>query len=389
MTFSKIKYDDLKDVIKKVIKERGAIKWYLSMKIKMSRRKGDETETAEPHFLGKCQTSLKFEDIDEGLKESIKKMYTSFIEFQRQGSNWTIDKVVNLTIHMARYRPLKGSSYIPLPIKLRSKHAIINIKNKDNKCCMWSVLAALYPVQRNGERVWKYKGHVSDLNFKDISFPVKMDNIPKFEKQNDMSINIFGYEKNSIFPVQITKYRFERHVNLPMISDNRKNHYCWITDLKRLLDDQHSNTRRYHYCPYCLHGFIKERLLEEHIPYCQTHGPQKIELPNDDDKWLYYKDIRKQLKVPYVIYADFESLLIPIEGCENDPEISSTIKTTKHIPCGFAYKVVRLTSSTSQQPVVYRGLDAADKFMECMVKEQEDIERRFKQCEPMKMSGSD
>jgi len=196
MTFSKIKYDDLKDVIKKVIKERGAIKWYLSMKIKMSRRKGNETETAEPHFRGKCQTSLKFEDIDEGLKESIKKIYTSFIEFQRQGSNWTIDKVVNLTIHMARYRPLKGSSYIPLPIKLRSKHAIINIKNKDNKCFMWSVLAALYPVQRNGERVWKYKGHVSDLNFKDLSFPVKMDDIPKFEKQNDMSINIFGYEKN-------------------------------------------------------------------------------------------------------------------------------------------------------------------------------------------------
>lgn len=87
---------------------------------------------------------------------------------------------------------------------------------------MWSVLAALYPVQRNGERVWKYKSHDSVLNFKDISFPVKMDDIPKFEKQNDMSINIIGYEKNEIFPVRIAKYRFERHVNLLMISDNRK-----------------------------------------------------------------------------------------------------------------------------------------------------------------------
>jgi hypothetical protein len=111
MTFSKIKYDDLKDVIKKAIKERGAIHWYLSMKIKMSRRKGDETETAEPHFRGKCQISPKFEDIDEGLKDSIKKMYTSFIESQRQGSNWTINKVVNLTIHMARFRTLKVISH--------------------------------------------------------------------------------------------------------------------------------------------------------------------------------------------------------------------------------------------------------------------------------------
>jgi hypothetical protein len=99
-----------------------------------------------------------------------------------------------------------------------------------------------------------------------------------------------------------------------MVSDNRKKHYCWIKDLSRLLGDQHSNTRRYHHCPYCLHGFIKERLLEDHIPYFQTHGPQKIDLPNDDDKWLYYKDIRKQLNVPYVIYADFESLLIPFSN---------------------------------------------------------------------------
>jgi hypothetical protein len=162
-----------------------------------------------------------------------------------------------------------------------------------------------------------------------------------------------------------------------------------MKDINRLLEDQHSNTRRNHYCQYCLHGFIKERLLEDHIPYCQTHGPQKIELPNDDDMWLYYTDIQKQVKIPDATYADFESMLIPIEGCENDPEIVSTIKTIKHIPCGFTYKVVGLTSSTSQRPVVYRGLDAGEQFVECMVKEQENIEQRFKQCEPMKVSGSD
>jgi hypothetical protein len=52
--------------------------------------------------------------IFEYLTFSIKKMFNSFIEYQRQGSNWTVDKVVDLTMHMARYRPLKGSSYIPL-----------------------------------------------------------------------------------------------------------------------------------------------------------------------------------------------------------------------------------------------------------------------------------
>jgi hypothetical protein len=99
MTFLRSKYDEVKNAIKQEIKERDVIKWYLAMKIKLSRRKGEEVETAELQFRGKCQTALKFEDIDEGLKESITKMFNSFIEYQGQGSSWTVD----LTIHMARY----------------------------------------------------------------------------------------------------------------------------------------------------------------------------------------------------------------------------------------------------------------------------------------------
>jgi hypothetical protein len=103
-------------------------------------------------------------------------------------------------------------------------------------------------------------------------------------------------------------------------------------------------------------------------------------------EWMYYKDIRKQLKVPYVIYADFESLLVPIKGCENDPEKSQTAKTTKHIACGFAGKVVGLTKGTSKQPIVYRGQYTVVKFVECIVQKQEDIEQKFKHCETMLMT---
>ena len=110
---------------------------------------------------------------------------------------------MDLTTHMARYRPLRGSSYIPLPIRLRSKRAIIKVKNKDNKCFMWSVLAALHLAQRDAERIWKYKDHVSTLNFSGIWFPVKLVDIPKFEKQNEISVNMFGYEKSGVFPIHV------------------------------------------------------------------------------------------------------------------------------------------------------------------------------------------
>jgi hypothetical protein len=104
---------------------------------------------------------------------------------------------------------------------------------------------------------------------------------------------------------------------------------------------------------------------------------------------LYYKDIRKQLKVPYIIYADFECLQQPIQGCVNDPNKSQTLNTTRLVPCGFTYKVVGLTSDQSKQPVVYRSVDAADKFVEYMVMEQKEIEQKFKLSEPMIMTGSD
>ena len=48
------------------------------------------------------------------------------------------------------------------------------------------------------------------------------------------------------------------------------------------------------------------------------------------------------MKVPYVIYADFEAILNKMKGCERSPESKSyTEKIEKHEACGYTYKVVR------------------------------------------------
>lgn len=138
-----------------------------------------------------------------------------------------------------------------------------------------------------------------------------------------------------------------------MISDGHKCHYCWIKNVDRLLSDQHSCKNRYFHCVYCLQGFTSRRILEDHQHYCREHGKQRVKLPKEEDKWLFYKDVRKQLKVPYVIYADFESFQVPIQSCMKDPEKSYTEKTTMHVPSSFAYKVIGITPETSREPVVY------------------------------------
>ena len=52
-----------------------------------------------------------------------------------EGSGWNAESIESRYINISTYRPLAGSSYISLPVELRSpRKGLINIKNKDQKC---------------------------------------------------------------------------------------------------------------------------------------------------------------------------------------------------------------------------------------------------------------
>lgn len=372
ITFLKLKEENIRRILKEELAKRRRIKFYLTLQVRFTKTRGDQVETAEPFFHGRCHIVLKKEDIETALRESIMKIVNSFLEYQREGSNWTLDKVLGVNIHIIQYDPIKGSSYLPLPSKLANKKAIINIQNSDQKCFMWSVIASLYPVAKDPQRVIKYVQYVDKLDFTDVPFPVKIGDIPKFEKKNQISINVFGFEKQEIFPLHLTKERGLRHVDLLVINKGTRNHYCLIKDFDRLLNDGQKGNQLFH-CHYCLHGFTKKRLLQNHVIYCQVHGAQRTEMPTEEDKWLKFTDISKQLKVPFVVYADFESILERHYGCQPDPNKSSTIKLAKHVPSGFTYKVVGVSPETTENHVTYRGEDAVEKFMDHMVKLEEKL----------------
>ena len=53
---------------------------------------------------------------------------------QKEGSPWKLRSITRLELHTVRCNPLGGETSIPLPKELADKKAIINMKNKDNKC---------------------------------------------------------------------------------------------------------------------------------------------------------------------------------------------------------------------------------------------------------------
>jgi len=125
--------------------------------------------------------------------------------FQRSASNWIFSSVVSLDIHTVKYKPLKVSSYIPLPKALKGKRTIINLKNTDIQCFKWSIARALKPKDTNPQRIDnEMRKQAEGYNWAGINFPTCWKDIDKFESQNEtISVNVFGYEAE-IYPLRIS-----------------------------------------------------------------------------------------------------------------------------------------------------------------------------------------
>ena len=72
------------------------------------------------------------------------------------GSGWIIELIESQYINTSTYGPLLGSSYIDLPVELRSpKKGLINIKNKDKKCFLQCHVRHIKLSNKHVERIKK------------------------------------------------------------------------------------------------------------------------------------------------------------------------------------------------------------------------------------------
>ena len=174
-------------------------------------------------FHSQIEINLEGTDKNELLNEMIARIDENIANFQQRGSNWVFVSINQLEIHLVDFIPLGGSSYIPLPKKIRDKKAIINLTNEDDQCFKWSVVRALLPVKDHPERITKtLKEHSERFNWSGLPFPVKLKDIIIFEKLNPkISINVFGFEEG-FYPLRISKTKRRINIDLLLISDGEK-----------------------------------------------------------------------------------------------------------------------------------------------------------------------
>ena len=94
-------------------------------------------------------------------------------ELELRGMGMKLQRVSTLELQMARFKPLKGSSFFPLPEALAAKKAIVNVQNKDQECFKWAVLAALFPAPHKAERVSHYLEHEEKLDWSNDYAPAR------------------------------------------------------------------------------------------------------------------------------------------------------------------------------------------------------------------------
>ena len=92
------------------------------------------------------------------------------------------------------------------------------------------------------------------------------------------------------------------------------------------------------------------------------NGKQSVKLKKGITE---FKNYFKQIPVLFKIYADFECNLRGVEYYED----SYTKKYQDHIPCSFAYKVACIDDKFTKRIFVYRGENAAYKFIKAIFKE--------------------
>ena len=117
----------------------------------------DPATTQSFAFVSKPVVYLHSSDYGHQYTLSMAEIHTKIQDFTRRGSGWVIGKIEFVDLYISKYNPIRGRTHCPLPRELASRKAIINVKNKDDKCFMWSILAALHPMQDHAERVSKYK----------------------------------------------------------------------------------------------------------------------------------------------------------------------------------------------------------------------------------------
>ena len=350
---------NIKYITKEFLKNHRNIKVRFVLDVIMAKKEKGKYKTFEitdhSYFHSSTYNNLESTNVNNIISNSKSKILGGIGEYQKNGSDWYFKEIYQFEIHTNEFRPMRGSSYIPLPDWIMRKRATINIQNKDDKCFLWSVLRYLHPREKNENRLSDLKQYEFSLNTKGITFPMKVKDINKFERLNPdiPGINVFSNDGYTIYPLREVKKDCKNTIDLFLYEEDGKFHYSLIKNFSRLVRSQ-ITTRTdepIQICKRCFNHFTTQELLDKHITYCYNNKSSFVKMPKQGTS-LHFKNYYKQLPIPFVVYSDFECITKTMSSCCPNPEDSYSYNYQKHEPSGFCFYAKGI-SGKRIKPIIY------------------------------------
>lgn len=278
------------------------------------------------------------------------------------------DLIIHLVQQPAINLPSGGRS-VSLPQCLINSHSVINPTNDDDKCLMWCYLIHKYYTHGGGlfqtrhnyqsdfNTIYTNPIHLQHVQIADIEFPITLHSIKRFETLNQIHINIYTIKEISnteygIYPqyssIVVGNHKYQNQMNVIL----HKNHYIYIININALM---RNNTDSHTLCEKC-HISYKNKNYKTHITNCSRNKLQNY-IINPKIPVIEFNHYTNQVRVPYVIYGDFESM----------------ITNNMHKACAFMFKT--LLYDTIDNTVMVTAPDANIQFADELLKECTRISR--------------
>ena len=307
--------------------DHASFRWQISLDIEMVREnaENDSVLVDRGYFTSNMNTMLNPSEFSSSYDTIINQLWQRQIAFQRNGSGWTVKRIHSINVFLYDFVPFTGSSFIKTPQALSRSKAIINVENRNDLFCFKYAIAGIFSDQiENQQKKIKpsaYKPFLHHFNWKGLNFHKGINftsDLDKFEKNNpNISLNVLLTLANrkslrgekQLFPLRLAKESKEICINLLFIysEEFEYGHWCFIKDLDLLCARSQNRGKT---CLRCITNFTgknAQRNYNAHLADCEKNDPLAIKFPQDEK--IYFKNHKNSLRVPFVIYCDFESIL--------------------------------------------------------------------------------
>ena len=281
----------------------------------------------------------------------VEKMRQRIDAYEGRGSGLVYRGIHSIELKNTKYNPARARGYLPLPKHLSATKAYLNIRNKNEFCFKYALMALIHPQEKHAERAKQYEKYFNEVDWSHLNFPFELEknlgNVQKFEEANPSLPPLFIHQhadcgnQTSIELVYSSIKSIDEPnsvINLLFYTnDQSESHIVPIRHMSRALFHlTNKKTKAQYICPKGYFFSSTLKLWKEHDKYCQnTESTVKIQMPKNAcaahkssgiDKHcpecvnankILFKDYNTQQNHPVTIYGDTESLNVKVSKCRD------------------------------------------------------------------------